>query len=239
VTTVLVICWAMAVAAWCWRRRPSVPLAPADPTPEVGPPAVSTRGRRRGRSSRRSGVLLASVAVVVEPGLALLIAGYLVLRWWRGVVARRRAVEVLDASLAGVLDLLSVCVSSGQTLALAIETVTDATTGPVREWLGQIRHRVRAGEQLADAMRSASSESGGTLEAVVSSVIAREQIGAPQGNALRHAAARQRQIVIQRRDERIRRLPVLLLLPLTLCVLPAITLVIIVPTFAESIGGFG
>lgn len=237
VTLALSMCWAMAVAAWCWRRRPSIPLALAPLVPEVASPSVGTRGRGWGRSTRQAGVLLACVAILVEPGLFLLLIGYVVLRWWRGVVARRRAVELLDASVAGVLDLLSVCVSSGLTLALAIETVTGATSGPIHEWLGQIQHRVKAGEQLGDAMSAASIASGGTLGVVVATVIAREQIGAPQGNALRHAAARQRQLVRQRRDERIRRLPVLLLLPLTLCVLPAVMLVILVPTFADSIGG--
>jgi len=236
VTTVLAISWAMLVAGWCWRRRPSIPLGLVTPVPEVGPSSWWGRGRPWSRSSRSWGLLLVSVAIVVEPAVVLVVACLLIARWWRGVVERRRSVEVLDASLAGVLDLLSVCVSSGQTLALAIDTVTDATAGPIHEWLGLIRHRLRSGERLADAMSAASSGFGGTLRVVVSTVIARERIGAPQGDALRHAAARQRQIVIQRRDERIRRLPVLLLLPLTLCVLPAITLVILVPTFADSIG---
>jgi pilus assembly protein TadC len=222
---VVTVAWAAAASTWVWRTRPARP-APLPVRSRVAP------GRRRWGRWAPAAVMFALVGPV---GALVTVAAVAGVTWLVDHAARRRAREHFDESLAVVLDLLAVCVSSGQTLGLALGVVADAIDGPVREWLARIDRRIDSGERLADALEAASAEVGGSLPAVVAAVVARERIGAPHAVALRQAAARHRQLLTQRRDERIRRLPVLLLLPLTLCVLPAVALVILVPTLIDGV----
>ena len=170
-----------------------------------------------------------AVVALASPTVATIGAGIALLRWSASRARARRAAEQFDSDLVAVLDQLAVCVTSGLTLALAVEAVGGAVDGPVGHWLRVVQRRLALGEPLALALESTVASSGAALSSVISSIAARDRTGAPQDVALRAAAVRQRQLVDRRREVRIRRLPVWLLLPLTCCVLPAVAVVIVVP----------
>lgn len=128
--------------------------------------------------------------------------------------------------LASCCELLSVAVTSGCTAAEAIEEVAGtASAGPA---LVEASEHLRRGRTLAEVLEDLAQGSGGwhsmaTLMAMSASS------GSDASEPLRRLAAAERTRMRRTREAVARRLPVLLLLPLTALVLPAFALVTVVP----------
>lgn len=128
--------------------------------------------------------------------------------------------------LASCCELLSVAITSGCTVAEAIEEVGGtASAGPA---LAAASGDIRRGRAMAEVLEDLAQGSGGwhsmaTLMAMSASS------GSDASEPLRRLAAAERMRMRRRREAAARRLPVLLLLPLTGLVLPAFALVTVVP----------
>lgn len=223
-TMALIVALAWSGLAMWWLGDPR-----GLPSRQVVPPrrAESTTAPRR--IDPRWVVAILVLAALFSPTSAMVGAAALMARWSAARSRVRRGAEQFDSDLVAVLDQLAVCVTSGLTVALAVETVGNAAEGPVGQWLRSVHRRLELGEPLSLALEATAKSVGGALSSVISPIVARDRTGAPQDVALRAAAVRQRQLVDRRREARIRRLPVWLLLPLTCCVLPAVAVVIVVP----------
>ena len=150
-------------------------------------------------------------------------------------VARRRAARTLADGLPEVLDLLALAVSAGLTVPLAAAAVGRRAQGPVAEALAGAVEAARQGQRLADVLDAAGVRLGAVGRPLFGALAASERYGAPLGPSLDRLAGEARADRRRRAEERARRVPVLLLFPLVLCVLPAFGLLTVVPLLGGAI----
>lgn len=140
--------------------------------------------------------------------------------------APRRAAE---AGLDLTIDLLSVVMGSGGTVRQAIATV--AATGPaaVRPAFAAVLERSAGGLLLADALVPLSSDLGAAFHPLAGALIATERDGAPVSMLLQRLADEAEQARRWQAEAMAKRLPVSLLVPLVVCLLPAVVIGAVVP----------
>lgn len=133
------------------------------------------------------------------------------------------------ADLATCCDLLAVAAASGSPVGQAIASVGSVGNGPVARSLGRASESVRRGATLADAIDQLGADLGPGGQPLRTTLATAVSSGAaPAASLLRLADAerrRSRRLV----ESRVRRLPVLLLLPLVGLILPAFVLLTLVP----------
>lgn len=176
----------------------------------------------------------AGLAVGGAPGLVVAI-GPLAL-WARTRRQRRRAVaRAEDESLPEVVDLLALALGAGLTVRLAIDAVGRRAEGPVADALRAAAQAAAGERRLADALERSATGLGARAQPLLGALVASERYGAPLGPTLERLAAESRADLRRRAEERARRVPVLLLFPLVLCVLPAFALLTVTPLLAGAL----
>lgn len=143
----------------------------------------------------------------------------------------------LHRSLPTTIDLLLVATSAGHPIHSAIEVVCRFDDGPVGKALAEAWTGYLAGASLAERLRLLPVSHGEVLRPLVDTLVMGLSSGAPLEPALHRLAERQRQRVRRRTEERVRRLPLLLLGPLILFVLPSFVLLTIVPVVVVTARG--
>ena len=194
-------------------------------------PVTPERGRTVG---------ITTVAFMLALAAAPVLAGAVPLGAWAlPRVMRRRAergrVEALEADLPQVVDLLTLAVGAGLTVSLAVAAAGRRGRGPLAAELRRVTAEAGRGRRLADALDDLP---GRTIEAVrpLSSALgACERYGAPVGPALDRIAVDVRLRRQRRAEEAARRVPVLMLFPLVLCILPAFALLTVAPLIAGAL----
>lgn len=134
-------------------------------------------------------------------------------------------------------ELLAVALSSGCGPHDAVIRVAESR-GPGRA-LAPVADAVRRGSGLVDAVDLMPHLLGERWRAVGTVLALAVSSGVPAAEPLRRVAAAERLRDRRTREQRVRRLPVLLLLPLTTMVLPAFVLVTLVPlalSASQSLG---
>ena len=152
--------------------------------------------------------------------------------------ARRSCEPSLD-DLAVCCDLLAVAAASGSTVSGSIVAVGSVGRGPVARSLGRSAARIRNGEALATAIESLRSDLGPAGQPLVTTLAAAASSGLAPGPALARLADAERRRARRRVEARVRRLPVLLLLPLVGLILPAFVLLTLVPVGLSAADGAG
>lgn len=135
----------------------------------------------------------------------------------------------MPRDLVVVIDLLHVAVSAGHTLHTAIDQVGRAGDGPVAAALRDVARAFDQGHALVDALGELPGSLGPEVRPLVTTLVASLRSGAPLAPALQRLADAERRRARRRAEERVRRLPVLLLAPLVGLVLPAFVVLTIVP----------
>lgn len=187
------------------------------------------------------GALLGVSALAAPPAAVLVLV-------WPTVRAVRRAriaavfreQEVIRA-LPESVDLLIVGVGAGLSPRAAIEAALPWMPEPIGPSLGIALARSERGEPLADALAAACRSLGESVLPVVNLLgggAGELGVGArlPALIRLGDDARRRRRADAQ---ERARRLPVTMLVPLVCCVLPAFVLIGLVPLVVASLGDLG
>lgn len=151
----------------------------------------------------------------------------------------RRAATEVDAprDLATCCDLLAVAAASGCTAAGAVAAVASVESGPVAGALRRVAQDVASGERLADALTAVVAVVGPAAQPLVTTLLAASSSGAPVAQSLQRLADAERVRHRRRVEARIRRLPILLLVPLVCCVLPAFVLLTLVPAALTATRG--
>lgn len=183
---------------------------PEDDELRGGAPRTSGRLRPARRTARSAGAPRA--ALVSRAGLV------------RGTVERPSPWD-----LDNCCDLLAVAAASGCTVSESIAAVGSSGSGPVAVALGRVAGQVRTGHRLADALAPVVDTLGAATQPLVTTLLSASSSGAPIAPALGRLADAERRRRRRQVETRVRRLPVLLLLPLVGCVLPAFVVLTLVP----------
>lgn len=155
------------------------------------------------------------VLVSIAAGLALGLVGY---RWLTSIVP---APPSLDSHEWLIRDLAALA-RAGMSLEQGIEA---STSGPLGSELGRIGRRHRLGARLANALES----EGGPFCDLAAAIRDSERSGTPVAGALERLAEERRTAAEMAFRERTGKAPVKMVVPLTLCVLPAFVLMGVVP----------
>lgn len=232
-----------AVAA---RVRELGPRSSSSPRPSpfvlLGRRARAVRGLPPDDAADRvvGRVLVAAVvAGVVDPMLSVVLAGtsgvVSVLRHRRR--ARDRRLALVD-QLPEVVDLLALASAAGSSVPLAVRTVARYGVGDLAAALGRAAEVADRGVALADALEDVPRQLGDEVRPLVRVLAGALRDGTAVVPALERLAGEVRVARRRAAEERARRLPVVLLFPLVVCVLPAFGLLTVVPLLVGALDGF-
>ncbi len=185
---------------------------------------------------RALGVLAVALSVFVVGALAAVILATGGLGAWigfrqRGVRARHRAV---DRATPDLVNLFVLAASVGHPVHRSLELVAPRAPLAVRPILTAACRRVARGAPLAPVLGDVGRELGPLGTTLTNALVVGLVTGAPLTPALAGVAEVARDHRRRQAEEAAKRLPVTLLLPLVCCVLPAFTLLAVVPLVAGS-----
>lgn len=135
----------------------------------------------------------------------------------------------LERDLPMAIDLLALAVSAGHSLHTAVVSVATTTVGPVADALRDAVDGFERGGRLGEELARLPERHGAPLQPLVTTLTASLASGSPVLPALQRLGDAERRRLRRRTEERVRRLPVVLLAPLVGLVLPAFVIVTIVP----------
>ena len=177
-----------------------------------------------------------AVLVVLPVPAAVALAGVAVaLVRAVAVVRRRREEQAIAAAIPELVDQLLLAAAAGLPVRAALEVVAPRAPPAVRPVLVAVVRRIGHGTRLAEALGAAAPQLGPVGEPVVQALLDGAASGQPLVPVLARLAADAHHQARRAGEERARRLPVLLLFPLALCVLPAAVLLAVVPVLVASL----
>jgi tight adherence protein C len=148
--------------------------------------------------------------------------------------------EELQRGLADALDMLTVCVEAGQGFDAALLQVARATTGPISGEFARVLSEIQIGKSRGEAFSSLSARTTvSEAKTFVSALVQADRLGLPIANVLREQSNQMRLIRRQRAEEKAQRVPVKILVPMLLCIFPALFIVIIGPGAIRIAQTFG
>ncbi len=158
---------------------------------------------------------------------------------WRRRRAARDVATGAVVELPEVIDLFVLAVGSGLNVATAVATVAARSPPVHRRALTAAVDRVEHGERLGDALEAVVEELGEPVRPLIAALVASERYGVALLPSLERLVAEARADRRRRAETAARRVPVLLLFPLVLCVLPAFCLLTLAPLLAATIRSIG
>ena len=150
---------------------------------------------------------------------------------------RRRPRPDAVATFPDVVDLLAVAAASGLPATAALVAVASRAPEPWRTELVACADRAARGQLLVDALGPLALALGDVARPIVAVVRAGQADGDRLAADLSRLALDARDLRRRRAEERARRIPVRLLLPLVACSLPAFAVLSIVPIVAGALDG--
>lgn len=141
----------------------------------------------------------------------------------------RAATERLERDLPAAADLLRIATTAGHSLHTAVVEVAGRGAGPVAEALGLAVEGYERGGRLVDELERLPARVGPALRPLTTTLVVAASSGAPLAPQLQRLADTERRRLRRRTEERVRRLPVLLLAPLVGLILPAFVLLTVLP----------
>ncbi|MEO6359419.1 MAG: type II secretion system F family protein [Sphingomicrobium sp.] len=146
--------------------------------------------------------------------------------------ADRRQRQIING-FPDALDLMLVCVEAGLGLEAAFARVGMEMTSShplLAEQLGAVVLELRAGRSREDALRRMADRAGADeIRAFATLLIQSTKLGSSVGQTLRIYASEMRERRRMRAEEKAHRLPVLLSIPLVVCMLPVMIGVLMLP----------
>jgi tight adherence protein C len=182
------------------------------------------------------GVTLALLMVAISPGvLGLIFAGLVVfMGYYSGdyvlsKAAGARQIEIQRA-LADVLDQITVCVEAGLGFDAAIMRCVANNQNALCDELGRTMQDVRLGMPRSQALNALLDRTDvPDLRLFIRAILQADKSGVPLARILRVQSDEVREKRRQAAEERAMKLPVLLMVPLVLCILPSLFIVIMGP----------
>jgi tight adherence protein C len=141
-----------------------------------------------------------------------------------------RRQEQIRRQLPDALDLLTVSVEAGLGFDAALMQVAGVMPGALAREIARVLQEMQMGVRRADAMRAMGRRTRVMeLRTVSVAVVQATDLGIPIAGVLREQAAQMRLRRRQRAEEQARKVPVKIVVPLILCILPALFIVVIGP----------
>ncbi len=250
--------WLSTMALLAWRGRPiSRPVGRATGGGPIGVASGRRRSRRAvddrplphaaarvgGAVQRRLPALLVVPAVSLGAAVVIGVAIAPVSPVWGATVAvavavsawwHRRAVEQrrrrrLERELPMLVELVRLSIDAGLTTRMALVALAPHLDGEIGSATSRLVVELERGESLVSALERLGEHLGGSIEELTTVLVGAEHTGARLSPLLGRLADDLRRSQRIAADERARRLPVLLLVPLVFCVLPAFVIVAVVP----------
>ena len=169
--------------------------------------------------------------------IAALLGLYLPTLWVRARADRRQR-EIING-FPDALDLMLVCVEAGLGLEAAFSRVGMEMTRShplLAEQLGTVVLELRAGRSQEDALRRMADRAGADeIRAFATLLIQSHKLGSSVAQTLRTYASEMRERRRMRAEEKAHRLPVLLSVPLVVCMLPVMIGVLMLPAVLRTI----
>ena len=173
------------------------------------------------------GVMKLYITVVIAAAMGLFLPKLFV-----RAKADRRQREIING-FPDALDLLLVCVEAGLGLEAAFARVGMEMTDShprIAEQFGNVVLEMRAGRNREDALRRMADRAGADeIRAFATLLIQSTKLGSSIAQTLRIYAAEMRERRRLRAEEKAHRLPVLLSIPLVVCMLPVMIGVLMLP----------
>lgn len=147
---------------------------------------------------------------------------------------RRVHPDRVAAELRAVVDVMNVALTSGLSIIASLQLALGHLDGA-----SAIRLRLagQAAGQLDETLEEFGQACGPRARAFAAAVTGSMRTGIPLAPEMERLGRELRDDRRRRLEGKVRRLPVLLLFPLVLCVLPALGLVAIVPVLVAALGG--
>ena len=174
--------------------------------------------------------------VVFVPSLGA--AGFFLPDIWLYNTALKRQ-EQIQRTLADALDMLTISVEAGLAFDAALSQVARNTEGPLAAEFYRVLQEMQIGKGRAEAFRAILDRTDvGDLRTFVNAIVQADAFGVPIANVLRTQAKEMRQKRRQASEEKAQKVPVKIVVPLVLCVLPALFVVILGPGAIQIIKAF-
>ncbi len=148
----------------------------------------------------------------------------------------------IENEFPDALDLMVVCVESGLGLEGSVLRVGQETTHShpriAHEFL-LVSQELRAGRTRAEALRNMGERTQvERIKAFVALLIQTDSLGGSIATSLRTYSAEMRNHRMLRAEEKAMRLPVLLTIPLVMCILPVIITAVMLPPMIDAVHAF-
>jgi tight adherence protein C len=171
-------------------------------------------------------------------GIIAAVFGLYVPSLWIRARADRRQQQIING-FPDALDLMLVCVEAGLGLEAAFSRVGMEMTRShplLAEQLGAVVLELRAGRSQEDALRRMADRAGADeIRAFATLLIQSHKLGSSIAQTLRIYASEMRERRRMRAEEKAHRLPVLLSIPLVVCMLPVMIGVLLLPAVIRTI----
>jgi tight adherence protein C len=154
-----------------------------------------------------------------------------------GRKAEERQAQI-KSDLPDVLDQLTVIVEAGLGFDSALGRLVETGDGPLVEEFGRVLRGIRLGQTRAEALEGLGERTDvAEVRQFVAAIKQTEQIGVPIARILRTQSHHMRELKRLAAEERAMKLPVKLVLPMVLCMLPALFVVLIGPVIIRVMNG--
>ena len=153
-------------------------------------------------------------------------------------VAQKRVTDI-DKNLPDAIDLLNLCVESGLSFEAAASRVSLGLDGPVAEEFGALMGEMQLGKSRSEAIQELSERTKSPdFLRFLTSMLQVDRLGVPISTVLREQAHEMRMTRKDKAREQAQKVTIKVLMPLMLCLLPAMFIVVIGPAMVRLIGGF-
>lgn len=138
--------------------------------------------------------------------------------------------EETSKGLAEALDMLSVCVQAGQGFDAALMQVARNVDGPISGEFARVLSEIQIGKSRGEAFAGMGERVAlPEVKNFTSALTQADRLGLPIGTVLREQTATMRLVRRQKADEKAQKVTVKIMIPLLLCLFPALFIVIIGP----------
>lgn len=163
-------------------------------------------------------------------GLLMMLMMFIYPEVWLSGRIRRRHLEILKA-LPNVLDLLTLSVEAGKDFLTSLRDIlARRRLDSLGEELMRAFHEIQLGRKRADALRDMSKRvRQPDLAAVVNAIVQAEELGVSIGQLLRLQGDMLRNKRFNLAEKLANQAPVKIILPIIVCIFPAVLLILAVP----------